>query len=413
MLILASTIYLDTRSLGPSEASKKVSDLHNTPSTAPMNSTQTPSIIIQDNFDDNLTDASLWEKVQADGFADEVNGQLQLTVPSDSNGSYRQAGYVTKNPLDIQAANWFNQGFEVSVNVSKLNDPSQMILMISDQKITSIDPYNATNFYRIFKVGGTYYRYDSQIFVESRINGNYSLKVDKNGLSSTGQLKIRVSSGSIAFYENGVMQYAEPYALPSSQCYIYVYTSTPSRVSVTDSFDNFAVSSPKVFRDDFSDGNYDCWTVDDGTWTANNTLLNSTANSSRIHINSPFSINEHVRADIQTVTSNNQNISDAAWLVLKEQDEDNMVYAFIGTNGTVELSVVFNGETTTWQALSSLSPYDMHSMAVSLIGDNAKVWVDGMLYIDQSSPYLTYLAGYTGLYSPQSTATYGYVAVFS
>jgi len=207
------------------------------------------------------------------------------------------------------------------------------------------------------------------------------------------------------------LRYAEPFALPSSNCYIYAYTS--SNRSGTGKFDNYALYPAEIVSDDFSDGNYNNWTVDGGSWVVQNGQLQSTAYNSHIHYYTTFSANRHVRADIQTIASDGANPWDVAWLMVKEQDGNNMVYALIKTDGIVELSMIYNGQKYTWQVQSSLSPYTLHQMAVSTIGTNAKLWVDGQLYVDANNNYFANLAGWTGLYTFGSRAAYDYIAVFS
>ncbi|MCW3996641.1 MAG: hypothetical protein NWE98_10915 [Candidatus Bathyarchaeota archaeon] len=195
--------------------------------------------LLQDSFDD-VFDSSIWEKIEVNGgVAMEKDGLLQVIAP-DSNKSWEdwywsQAGYVTKRP--ISAA----QGFEASVNVVELDDVSEMVLLISDQKITDRDPVNATNWYMINKVLHTKYPNQSLIRVVSRIDEKISWLVEAPWLSSTGQLKIKVSEGVISFFENGLMRYSEPYAINASECYIYIYTSKWGHYWGTDCFDDFAV----------------------------------------------------------------------------------------------------------------------------------------------------------------------------
>ena len=150
---------------------------------------------------------------------------------------WSQAGYVTKYPISTNSA----IGFETSVNVVELDDVSEMVFLISDQKITDRDPVNATNWYMLNKVLDTKYYHQNLTRVVSRIDGNISWRVEVPWLSPTGQLKIKISNGSISFYENGLMRYSEPYAFNASECYVYIYTSKWGHYSGTDCFDNFAV----------------------------------------------------------------------------------------------------------------------------------------------------------------------------
>ncbi len=350
------------------------------------------------------------------GRVNEKDGRLEVTVP-DSGKSWEdwywsQAGYVTKYAYSTNEFCGSNQGFEASVNVVELDGVAEMVFLVSDQKITDRDPVNATNWYMINKVFNTKYPHENLIRVVNRIDGNVSWIVQEPWLSPTGQLKIKVSTGSISFFENGVLRYAEPYAFASNECYIYIYTSTWGKYAGTDSFDNFAVQPCREFRDDFSDGKSDGWTIDNGTWQVHSNQINTQNQTSHIHVTTPFSVNRHVRADIQTLYSNGAN-SSVAQLMVKEQDGNNYVSAYIATDGTVTASIIYGGVEENIRAPSSLSPFDRHSIAVSIAGDNIKVWVDGQKYIDQSNMYLPYLAGYTGLYCVNAQASFGYVAVLN
>jgi hypothetical protein len=198
---------------------------------------------IQDNFDDNTFNSSIWDKVEVNGgLTDERNGELQVTGP-DSDKSWEdwywsQAGYVTKYPVSTNSSS----GFEATVNVAKHDEVSEMLMLISDQKITDRDPVNATNWYMFNKLLDTKYYHENLTRVVSRIDGNISWRVEVPWVAPTGQLKIKITNGTISFYENGLFRYSEPYAINSSECYVYIYTSKWGHYWGTDCFDDFSVS---------------------------------------------------------------------------------------------------------------------------------------------------------------------------
>ncbi len=167
----------------------------------------------------------IWDKIEINGgLTAEKDGKLQVTVP-DSNRSWEdwywsQAGYVTKYPISTNSTS----GFETSVNVVELDNVSEMVLLISDQKITDRDPVNATNWYMLNKVLDTKYYHMNLTRVVSRIDGNISWRVEVPWLSPTGKLEIEISNGTVSFYENGLFRYSEPYAINASECYVYIYT---------------------------------------------------------------------------------------------------------------------------------------------------------------------------------------------
>jgi hypothetical protein len=356
-----------------------------------------------------------WDKLQANGGTAGVsNNKLQVTVPNGSG--WAQAGYVTQNPFVMNS--YANPGFQVRIDVAQLQYLDEMALFIGNNQVTSSDPHATPNWYRIVK-GRNYWGETQKLAVESKIGYDWTQKVKTNWSASTGQLKIAVSSGSIAFYENGHLAYAEPFALPeppsSDGCYVYAMASSNRAVSWgTDYFDWFELIGTQAFRDNFNDGNYDGWTVDNGNWAfsgTGNKRLYSTSSGSHIHVNTAFSANRHVKLNIQTLDPG-ANPWDVPWVFVKEQDGNNNVYALIKTDGIVELSMYYNSQKTTWTEQSSLDPTDPHELAVSIIGLNAKVWVDGTLYIDENNANLANLAGYVGLYTPSSTGSFDNIVVF-
>jgi hypothetical protein len=209
----------------------------------------TMQTLFADNFDDNSFNENLWTKIQVDGgIVNERNGALHVSTPSRPfnfseigyYGNWSQAGYMTNLPFSISP----NQMFETSVNVTELDSVAEVSLMISDQKITNLDPINASNWYRLLKIKDTHYPDQHLAMVESRINGgNVTVKMEGPWASAKGQLKIQVFNNSIAFYENGVLRYIEPYLLPSDSCYVSIFTSSMGCFFGTDSFDDFLVQS--------------------------------------------------------------------------------------------------------------------------------------------------------------------------
>jgi hypothetical protein len=235
-----------------SSTSDNISTLISQTATQPAELT-----LFQDNFDDNQFDETFWEKIQVDGgTVEEKNGRLQVTIPSHAYdlteagywGNYSQAGYMTKRAFDTHALYVDGQGFEASVNVVELDNVMEVSLMISDQKITNLDPINASNWYRVLKIKDTHYPDRQLVMVESRVDGGaVSVRMEGPWLSAMGQLKIKVSGDEIAFYENGVLRYVEPYSLASESCYVSVFTSSLGCFFGTDSFDDFAVYPTNIY----------------------------------------------------------------------------------------------------------------------------------------------------------------------
>jgi len=117
-----------------------------------------------------------------------------------------------------------------------------------------------------------------------------------------------------------------------------------------------------------------------------------------------------MRSHVETAVSDEDN-DDVPWVMVNEEDGNNMIYALIKTNGDVVLSLVKNGQKTTWNNQSSLDPFDEHAVDVSIVGENAKVWVDGTMYIDEDHADFDNISGYAGLYTHDSTGHFNSVAV--
>jgi len=354
-----------------------------------------------DNFNDNSMDTAKWEELEVNGAtASETTGQLAATVPSGDE-TWAQAGYVTKYSYNIKDCN-------ITINVSDFDDLDEMILQICTTNTTNSDPIYENNWYRILKAS-----YDPKVCVQSKIDGgdvNTKAVMDRAG--ATGTLSIDICDGAIAFCENGNIRYSEPYALSSYDCYIYAFASAlKSRSSGTDKFDDFTLAPTTSFYDNFDDAdNYVGWANTSGSWEVTDGKLRAVVYDSHIYVNKTFSINRHVTTDIQTTTHSGDPWN-VPWLFAKEQDGDNVVYALIHTNGNVELARIYQGDKDNWFNSTSLDPCELHVLTVSIIGTNAKVWVDGTLYLNVDDEYFDNLAGYVGLYTPSSRGRFDNVVI--
>lgn len=183
-----------------------------------------------DNFNDNSMDPFRWQKLQNSATVNEANSRLEVTIPYGGQNQ-AQAGYVTSIPYNLQSST-------TSVQVVTLNNVDEMTLQICSTKVTSSDPDAEANFYRILKL-----KEASAIYVQQRINGAKSTLANPTWDGSTGTLKIVITAGVIYFYEDSNLIYYTDFALPSYNCYIYVFTSSPPAYYGTDAFDNFALTS--------------------------------------------------------------------------------------------------------------------------------------------------------------------------
>jgi len=279
----------------------------------------------------------------------------------------------------------------VTVQVPEFNSLGEMTLQIGNTKTTDSDPFNQNNWYRIIKARG-----DSKVYVQNKIGTVMSNKAILDWAGATGSLTISVSTGSIALYENGTLRYSEPFALPSYNCYIYIFTSTDrSTSSGTDKFDNFAINPTSAFKDDFNDGNYNGWTVYSGTWSVVGGKLKADS-SGIIYNNANFPCDRVVQSELRTETAG-QNPYDVAILIIKWDDFQNQITTRLFTDGTIELIMWKNGNMAfQTQVNSDLNPYEPHIFTASVIGTNIKVYIDETLYIDANSNYFDDIAGHVG-----------------
>ena len=150
----------------------------------------------------------------------------------------------------------------------------------------------------------------------------------------------------------------------------------------------------KSFGDDFQDGNYNGWTVNQGSWTVSGAKLRSQQADSLIHTNEQFTTDRHVRAELRTIT-HGTNSWDVPWVIAKYNNNwGDVVYALIHTDGHVELSVISNGQKAQWDVYGTpLDIYATNTMDIDIVGTKAYVWVNGELYIDVSHDYFDDFGG--------------------
>ncbi len=375
----------------------------------------------QDNFNDNSQNTSLWDKLEASGgVTTETSNMLQASIPSGSGNAY--AGFVSKYAHNVRQIYGTKQGFTAKVDVNTNSVLDEMGLLISNTKAINADPIDAdyqSNWYRIIKGRSTSYG-TNKLIVENKIGtawsqyGTKGLKANTSWNTATGNLKITTSLNSIALFENNIMKYAEPYALPIQDCYIYAFGKSNRAVTPgTGYFDNFEVTPADTFIDTFDDGTMDGWTSDAGSWQVINRKLQSTQSNSYMHINTAFSTNRHVKASMKTLTTSGSYSWYVPWLIVSAVDGNNRIYALIRKDGHAELSAWYLGDHQQCDSSATgLDPYVEHTVAVSIIGNNGKVWVDGALYIDWTHSHLGAVAnGYTAVYTYNSTGTFGDIVV--
>jgi len=328
------------------------------------------------------------------GTVTKIGTEIQVTIPSGSG--WAQAGYVTKNQININNR-------KISVDVTELDSLHEMHLYIGLTKVTSSDPWNEANFYRIYKTR----MYGGRLQIQRKVNGVVNMVLDRPWLYATGNLKIEIVDSIIRFYEDDQFRYAETYSLSSYNCYIYVYTSTDrSQASGTDKFNNFKFEycDVKFWMDDFNDGNYNGWTVYSGTWSVINGELKGQGQDATIYSNTQFSSDRIVQSKLKTVTAGN-NPWNVAVLMIKWVNAQNQITTRLFTNGILELIMWKNGQCVYQKQINAgLSPYDWHTFKV-VVGHHSitnnpfiEIFIDQYPYhfLYAESEYFDDIAGSVG-----------------
>lgn len=361
----------------------------------------------QDDFNDETMGPWWTELKHGSSSTSEENDKLQVSV----NG-FGGAGYVTLFKHNM--LQHFGDGLETKINVTN-NALQHMGLAISNQKTINSSPFDLDNSYSIYKT----YNDDGKYVVTRKINNNNSVKATGNWVHPNGILRIAAAAGSIAFYENGQLRYAEPFALPESKCHIYVYGNLAIPWPSAGTFDDYVTTTPspsRVFRDTFDDTVYtDEWETIDGSWTADYHTLRSTTTDSKIKVkNKTFSKDIHMAANIKTIDIGG-NAWDVSWLMVRENNVNNRVYALLKNDNIVELTAKQYGYAFTFTAYTDKSPLDeeSHRIAVTIIGNDAKLWLDEELLIENSHPAFGSVTGYPALYTPASTGEFDNVVILA
>lgn len=156
----------------------------------------------------------------------------------------------------------------------------------------------------------------------------------------------------------------------------------------------------KSYGDDFQDGNYNGWTVGQGSWSVTGAKLRSQQGNSLIRTNDQFTNDRHVRVELKTLSSGS-NTWDVPWVIAKYDSMwNNMIYALIHTDGHVELAVYRNGAKVQWDEYGvAFDPYETNTLDIDIVGTTAYVWVNSELCIKESHTWFDDFSGYTALYT--------------
>lgn len=165
------------------------------------------------------------------------------------------------------------------------------------------------------------------------------------------------------------------------------------------------------FADDFNNGNYNGWTVSQGSWTVSSGKLRAQQGFSLIRTGQQFTTNRHVRTKVRTLTAGPDSW-DVAWVIAKYLSSSYQVYSLLHKNGDVELALIYNGQTLMWTASTPFSPYNWNTIDIDIVGTKAYVSVNGNSYLKITHSWFDNFSGYTALRTfTSSTAEFDDITV--
>jgi hypothetical protein len=165
------------------------------------------------------------------------------------------------------------------------------------------------------------------------------------------------------------------------------------------------------FADNFDDGNYNGWTVSQGSWTVSSGKLRAQQGFSLIRTGQQFTTDRHVRTKVRTLTAGPDSW-DVAWVIAKYLSSSYQIYSLLHKNGDVELAVVYNGQKLTWSTSTNFSPYDWNTIDIDIVGNKAYVSVNDISYLEITHNWFDNFSGYTALSTfTSSTAEFDDITV--
>jgi hypothetical protein len=125
------------------------------------------------------------------------------------------------------------------------------------------------------------------------------------------------------------------------------------------------------------------WTILSGTWTQQSGVMDGSGNYPEIKSTSSFAADRTVNVKARSITTG-PNSWNTAWIRAKYIDDNNKITVFLKTNGYVELDFKQNGVVTYYNSAQStgLSPTAWHTFNTIFSGNNIKVQIDGVTYLD-------------------------------
>jgi len=200
-----------------------------------------------DNFDDNVFDPNLWEKIELKGGSvAEVNMRMELTTPTPTSSSgsspqlvdlvypvvpeapeFSTAGIVTRDRYDL------TKGY-MSVYLASI-EAHHICLLISPEKTTTKRPFELANYYAMILNKGK----DNVLTVTRMKDGAWETLYESGWAAESNVLKIEIEAGEIRFWEGDKCVYSEVYQLASFECYGYVFSEGTDPLVGTNWADDF------------------------------------------------------------------------------------------------------------------------------------------------------------------------------
>jgi len=162
-----------------------------------------------DNFDDNVFDPNLWEKIELKGGSvTEVNMRIELTTPTPTSSSsssielvypvpevpveFSTAGIVTRDRYDLMKG--YMSAYLASVQAHHIG------FMISPEKTTTKRPLELSNYYTMILNKGK----DNVLTVGRMKDGAWETLYESGWAAESNVLKIEIEAGEIRFWDKSL-----------------------------------------------------------------------------------------------------------------------------------------------------------------------------------------------------------------
>jgi len=200
---------------------------------------------------------------------------------------------------------------------------------------------------------------------------------------------------------------------------LYLYYGNPLSQSRSDIHETF------LFGDDFEDADWtnSHWQSILGSWSVTGGVYKGTGDDAVIRNSEVIPEESRVmEGRMKTVVPGPEHAWDMGWMHVKYKNESNDVYAAIYHDGSgystgdVGVSVEYNGGFVVYdtksQATPAINPASWNDIKIVVNGINARLWVNGQLYIDANNSQIANLvATHIGLAAHDCTAHYDNIRV--